>query len=164
TENPQGFELPAYTLIGDEDEAFAGGSYVLVQKYLHDMAAWEKLSTEQQELILGRRKLTNVELPDDVKPSYSHSALTTQEEDGQEIKILRDNMPFGRAGAGEFGTYFIGYSRHLWVTQKMPARMFLGDPPGMHDRLLDFSTAHTGAVFFAPAPRTLSELVEAVQA
>ncbi|MBN0189351.1 Dyp-type peroxidase, partial [Pseudomonas aeruginosa] len=64
----------------------------------------------------------------------------------------------------EYGTYFIGYSRHLWVTQKMLERMFLGDPPGMHDRLLDFSTAQTGAVFFAPAPRTLSELVEAVQA
>ncbi|ENO3034929.1 Dyp-type peroxidase, partial [Pseudomonas aeruginosa] len=84
--------------------------------------------------------------------------------DGTEHDILRDNMPFGRPGQGEYGTYFIGYSRHLWVTQKMLERMFLGDPPGMHDRLLDFSTAHTGAVFFAPAPRTLSELVEAVQA
>jgi len=104
TENPQGFELADFTLIGDEDPAFSGGSYVLVQKYLHDMTAWEALPTEQQERIIGRRKLTNVELPDDVKPSYSHSSLTTLDEGGQEVKILRDNMPFGRPGSGEFGT------------------------------------------------------------
>lgn len=164
TENPEGREAVDFTVIGDEDAGFAGGSYVLVQKYLHDMAAWNSLTVESQEGIIGRHKVSNVELDDDIKPSSSHSSLTTLEENGEEVKILRDNMPFGRPGQGEYGTYFIGYSRHLWVTQKMLERMFLGDPPGMHDRLLDFSTAHTGAVFFAPAPRTLSELVEAVQA
>nr|AKM20829.1 peroxidase [Achromobacter xylosoxidans] len=162
TENPQGFELPGYTLIGDEDEAFAGGgSYVLVQKYLHDMSAWEKLSTEQQELIIGRRKLTNVELPDDVKPSYSHSALTTLEEDGQEIKIafLRDNMPFGRAGAGEFGTYFIGYARSPKPIEQMLENMFVGRPAGNYDRL-DYSRAVTGSLFFVPSAELLDELAE----
>lgn len=160
TENPQGFELPGYTLIGDEDEAFAGGSYVLVQKYLHDMGAWEKLSTEQQELIIGRRKLTNVELPDEVKPSYSHSALTTLEEDGQEIKILRDNMPFGRAGAGEFGTYFIGYARSPKPIEQMLENMFVGRPAGNYDRLLDYSRAVTGSLFFVPSAELLDELAE----
>ncbi|OOB43239.1 Dyp-type peroxidase, partial [Burkholderia cenocepacia] len=114
---------------------------------------------------IGREIVSNVELPDATSGQKSHKTLATiVDDDGTEHDILRDNMPFGRPGQGEYGTYFIGYSRHLWVTQKMLERMFLGDPPGMHDRLLDFSTAHTGAVFFAPAPRTLSELVEAVQA
>lgn len=165
TENPVGRKAEAFTLVGDEDPEFEGGSYVLVQKYLHNMTAWNGLTVEAQEKVIGRTKLSDIELDDDAKPSNSHSALTViTDEDGEEVKILRDNMPFGRPGQGEYGTYFIGYSRHLWVTQKMLERMFLGDPPGMHDRLLDFSTAHTGAVFFAPAPRTLSELVEAVQA
>lgn len=165
TENPVGRKAEAFTLVGDEDPEFEGGSYVLVQKYLHNMTAWNGLTVEAQEKVIGRTKLSDIELDEDAKPSNSHSALTViTDEDGEEVKILRDNMPFGRPGQGEYGTYFIGYSRHLWVTQKMLERMFLGDPPGMHDRLLDFSTAHTGAVFFAPAPRTLSELVEAVQA
>ena len=68
-------------------------------------------------------------------------------------------MPFGRPGAGEFGTYFIGYSRRLWVIERMLQRMFIGDPPGLHDRILDFSVAHTGTTFFAPSATFLSSLV-----
>ena len=165
TANPTGIDLPASALIGDEDAGFAGGSYIIVQKYLHDLTAWAKVPTPLQETIIGRTKIDNVEIDDDDAPRKSHKSLATiVDADGNEHDILRDNMPFGRPGQHEFGTYFIGYSRRLWVTEKMLERMFLGDPPGMHDRLLDFSTAHTGAVFFAPAPRTLSELVEAVQA
>ncbi|NNU91691.1 peroxidase, partial [Anoxybacillus sp. CHMUD] len=129
------------------------------------LVSWARLAKDEQERIIGREIVSNVELPDATSGQKSHKTLATiVDDDGTEHDILRDNMPFGRPGQGEYGTYFIGYSRHLWVTQKMLERMFLGDPPGMHDRLLDFSTAHTGAVFFAPAPRTLSELVEAVQA
>ena len=91
--------------------AFSGGSYVIIQKYLHDLAGWNALSTEAQERIIGRKKLSDIELDDSIKPTSAHSALTTIVEDGKEIKILRDNMPFGRAAHGEFGTYFIGYSR-----------------------------------------------------
>ncbi|MBB1627691.1 Dyp-type peroxidase [Achromobacter sp. UMC71] len=160
TENPQGFELADFTLIGDEDAPFAGGSYVLVQKYLHDMTAWEGLSTEQQELIIGRRKLTNVELADDVKPSYSHSSLTTLDEGGQEVKILRDNMPFGRPGSGEFGTYFIGYARSPAPIEQMLENMFVGRPAGNYDRLLDYSRAVTGGLFFAPSAEMLEALAE----
>src|SRR5208337_1150734 len=85
------------TLIGEEDAAFAGGSYVIVQKYLHDLAGWNALSTETQERIIGRTKLADIELDDAIKPSCAHSALTVIEESGREIKILRDNMPFGQA-------------------------------------------------------------------
>ena len=100
TENPTGRAIIDATLIGDEDAPFAGGSYVIVQKYLHDLAGWNALSTETQERIIGRTKLSDIELDDAIKPSSAHSALTVIEEGGREIKILRDNMPFGQRVAG----------------------------------------------------------------
>ena len=164
TANPTGRDIHASTLVGSEDPAFSGGSYLVVQKYLHRMAPWARLSKDEQERIIGREIVSNAELPDATSGQKSHKTLATiVGEDGAEHDILRDNMPFGRPGQGEYGTYFIGYSRYLWVTRKMLERMFLGDPPGMHDRILDFSTAHTGVVFFAPSPRTLRALVEAAQ-
>src|SRR5580698_3068506 len=149
TENPRGEAAIEAVLVGDEDAAFAGGSYVIVQKYLHDLEAWNALSTEAQERIIGRAKLSDIELDDSVKPTSAHNALTTIVEDGKEVKILRDNMPFGRAAEGEFGTYFIGYSRSPGTIEQMLENMFIGRPPGNYDRLLDFSRAVTGSLFFA---------------
>jgi putative iron-dependent peroxidase len=163
TANPTGLDLPASALVGDEDGDFAGGSYVVVQKYLHDMAAWGKTPTHVQEEIIGRTKIDNIEIDDDDKPRKSHKSLATIEDDaGNEYDILRDNMPFGRPGQNEFGTYFIGYTRYLWVIEKMLQRMYVGEPPGAYDRLLDFSTPHTGTTFFAPTRPTLQKLVEGV--
>jgi porphyrinogen peroxidase len=151
TENPRGEAAIDAVLVGDGDAAFAGGSYVIVQKYLHDLDAWNALSTEAQERIIGRTKLSDIELDDSIKPTSAHSALTTIVEDGKEIKILRDNMPFGRAAHGEFGTYFIGYSRSPHTIEQMLENMFVGRPPGNYDRILDFSRAVTGNLFFAPS-------------
>jgi len=151
TENPRGEAAIDAVLVGNEDAAFAGGSYVIVQKYLHDLDGWNRLSTETQERIIGRTKLADIELDNSVKPTSAHSALTTIVEDGKEIKILRDNMPFGRAGNAEFGTYFIGYSRSPRTIEQMLDNMFVGRPPGNYDRLLDFSRAVTGNLFFAPS-------------
>jgi putative iron-dependent peroxidase len=162
TANPTGAELPDAALIGaDADPDFAGGSYVVVQKYLHDMARWSALSTEEQEAIMGRTKIDNIEIDDDEAPRKSHKSLATIEDDaGGELAILRDNMPFGRPGAGEFGTYFIGYSSRLWVIERMLERMFIGVPRGAYDRLLDFSTAITGTTFFVPTAGMLGALAE----
>jgi putative iron-dependent peroxidase len=151
TENPRGQAAVEAVLISDEDPAFAGGSYVIVQKYLHDMKGWDALPTEAQEKIIGRKKLSDIELDDSVKPASAHNALTSIVEDGKEIKILRDNMPFGRPTQGEFGTYFIGYSRSPRTTEQMIENMFVGRPPGNYDRLLDFSRAVTGNLFFVPS-------------
>src|SRR5579871_4741019 len=151
TENPRGDEVTEAVLIGEEDLAFAGGSYVIVQKYLHDMAGWNALSTEAQELIIGRTKLSDIELDDATKPSYAHNALNVIEEGGKEIKIVRDNMPFGRVADKEFGTYFIGYARSPRTVERMLENMFVGRPPGNYDRLLDFSVAKTGNLFFVPS-------------
>jgi putative iron-dependent peroxidase len=158
TANPIGADLERSTLVGDEDPDYAGGSYVTVQKYVHPLAAWNALSTEQQETIIGRRKFDGVELADAASGQKSHKTLATITDDEGEHDILRDNMPFGRPGEDEFGTYFIGYSRRLWVIERMLERMFIGDPPGLHDRLLDFSMAKTGTTFFAPTAELLASI------
>ncbi|KAH6874429.1 hypothetical protein B0T10DRAFT_498898 [Thelonectria olida] len=161
TANPVGPAVEDAALITAADDAPAvGGSYIVVQKYLHNIKSWQALSTEQQESVIGRTKLDNIELDDaEEGEQQSHKTLATlEDEDGNEQDILRDNMPFGSPSSGEFGTYFIGYSRKLWVIEKMMERMFVGHPPGLHDRILDFSTAVTGTTFFAPSANVLDEL------
>jgi porphyrinogen peroxidase len=151
TENPDGALAVSSTQIGDEDPDFAGGCYVHVQKYVHDMAAWNSLSVTEQERAFGRTKLEDIEFDDADKPANSHLVLNKVEDDeGNELKIVRRNMPFGEVGTGEYGTYYIGYSRSPAITERMLRNMFLGDPPGNSDRILDFSTALTGGLFFCP--------------
>ncbi len=160
TENPTGADAVRATIIGDEEPPYAGGSYVIVQKYLHDLPRWNTLPVEEQEKIIGRTKLSDVELDDSVKPASAHNALTTIVVDGTEVDILRDNMPFGHVGTGEFGTYFIGYARSPATTEKMLENMFIGSPPGIYDRILDFSTAVTGSLFFVPSQTMLDGLAD----
>ncbi|HTU95874.1 MAG TPA: Dyp-type peroxidase [Solirubrobacteraceae bacterium] len=158
TENPEGGAAQSAAIIADDDPAFAGGSYVVIQKYLHDLKRWDALTVEDQERAVGRSKLSDIEMPDDVKPPNSHLALNViEDEDGEELQILRYNMPFGRVGAGEFGTYFIGYAHDPAVIERMLTNMFVGDPPGTTDRLLDFSTAITGNLFFVPSSDFLDD-------
>jgi putative iron-dependent peroxidase len=153
TENPTGRAADSAAIDS------AGGSYVIVQKYLHDMAGWNALSTEDQERAIGRSKLSDIEMPDEVKPSNSHVALNTiNDPDGTQRQIVRENMPFGTIGKGEYGTYFIGYAATPDVTEQMLRNMFLGDPPGNYDRILDFSTAVTGGLFYVPSADFLDNL------
>jgi len=157
TENPTGADLTQSALIQSEDTPFEGGSYGVVQKYLHKLDKWRSLETATQQSIIGRTKADNVELEDSGRES--HKTLTTiVDAQGTEHDILRDNMPFGSPGRGEFGTYFIGYTRNLWVIEKMLANMFEGVAAGRYDRILDFSTPMTGATFFAPSYSMLKNL------
>jgi porphyrinogen peroxidase len=159
TENPSGALAHQAVVVGDEDPGFAGGSYVMVQKYVHDMAAWNALRVEDQEAVIGRTKLDNIEIPDELKAPNSHVKLNVVEDhEGNELKILRDNMPFGSPGKGEFGTYYIAYAATPDVPELMLRRMFLGDPYGTYDRILDFSTALTGSLFFVPTSDFLDDL------
>ena len=159
TENPRGQEVIDAVLIGDEDPAFAGGSYVITQKYLHDMDALERAldrgagahhrpqeaaATSSSTTASSRRRRTTRSPP---SPRTARS-----------VAILRDNMPFGQVGAGEFGTYFIGYCRTPRITEQMIENMFVGRPPGNYDRLLDFSRAVTGTLFFVPSASFLDDV------
>ncbi|MBV9920893.1 MAG: Dyp-type peroxidase, partial [Pseudonocardia sp.] len=134
TENPSGAAAVDAVVIGDEDPAYAGGSYVIVQKYLHDLDAWNALPVEEQERAFGRHKLTDIEFPDAAKSSNSHLTLNkVVDPDGTERKIVRDNMPFGAIGAREFGTYYIAYAATPDVIEQMLHNMFIGKPPGNYD-------------------------------
>ena len=145
-------------LIGEEDTYFAGGSYVIVQKYLHDLPAWDALPVAEQETIVGRTKLSDLEFPDELKASNSHVALNTiVDEDGNERQIMRYNMPFGQGRGGRV--------RHLLHRLRC-------DPGGdradagehvrrqargqlrPHPRLLE---AVTGALFFVPSADFLDD-------
>lgn len=161
TENPIGEEREFFAVVGDEDPAYKGGSYLFVQKYLHNMKDWKSLSTEEQEKVIGRSKMDDIEMSDEVKPSNSHSALTAiTDENGDELKIVRDNMPFGNPSKGVAGTYFISYASTFSTTKKMLENMFIGNPPGNYDRILDFSTAQTGTLFFVPTLDMLDQFGE----
>jgi putative iron-dependent peroxidase len=157
TENPEGAEAPAAALVdAARDPDFVGGSYAVVQKYLHDMSAWNTLSEHEQALVIGRTKGGNVQLPDAALPKTSHVARNTiVGPDGVEQDILRANMPFGSFRDGEAGTYFIGYCATPETTEQMLRNMFLGDAEGNRDRILDFSTAVTGGLFFVPSVQFL---------
>jgi putative iron-dependent peroxidase len=158
TENPTGRSAIRAATVGAVDPEFAGSSYLIVQKYVHDLDTWNALATEEQERVVGRTKLSDIEMPDEVKPANSHVALTViEDENGEELQIVRDNMPFGTVGTGEFGTYFIGYSATPEVTEQMLQNMFIGKPPGTYDRILDFSTAVTGSLFFIPTADFLDD-------
>ncbi|WP_369167148.1 Dyp-type peroxidase [Streptomyces sp. R28] len=156
TENPVGQAAAEAAVVGDEDPVFSGGSYAVVQKYLHDVDAWEALAVEAQEKVIGRSKLTNIEL--DVPGSHK-DVNTVTGPDGEELEILRGAMPFGRPGHGEFGTYFIAYARTPGIPEAMMRKMFLGGPESGPDRILDYSRAVTGTLFFIP-PVTFLESIQ----
>ncbi len=163
TENPTGAAADAATLVGEEDSGFAGGSYVIVQKYLHDLERWNMVPVEEQENIIGRHKLSDIEQLDSVKKPYAHNVLTSIDDNGEQLQILRDNMPFGEVGKGEFGTYFIGYARAPQRIEKMLENMFIGNPPGTYDHLLDFGRAVTGCLFFVPTATFLDDVDSEMQ-
>ncbi len=146
TENPQGEDRDFFAKVGAEDATYEGGSYLFVQKYIHNMSQWRNLSTEEQEKVIGRSKENDIEMSDEVKPKNSHIALANI---GDDLKIVRDNMPF-RNALGEMGTYFISYASKFSTTKQMLEQMFIGNPAGNYDRILDFSTAKTGTLFFVP--------------
>ena len=158
TENPEGAkDRSHFALIGNEDEKYKNGSYLFVQKYIHNMDAWKNLPIDEQEKIIGRSKADDIEMSDDVKPSNSHSALANV---GDDKKIVRDNMPFGNISTNEMGTYFISYASTFSTVFEMLTRMFVGEPKGNYDRILDFSTAKTGSLFFVPSLDLLDSFSE----
>lgn len=156
TENPIGDERAQFAMVGDEDPQYKGGSYLFVQKYSHNLKAWESIPTSEQEKVFGRYKQSDIEMTDEVKPKNSHSALTSiTDAEGNDLKIVRDNLPFSNPSKGEFGTYFISYANKFSTTHKMLENMYLGNPIGNYDRILDFSTPETGTLFFVPTQEML---------
>ncbi|GAB4295569.1 MAG: Dyp-type peroxidase [Thiohalomonadaceae bacterium] len=158
TENPQEQEeRREVALIGDEDSAFAGGSYIIAQRYVHHLERWNTMPPQEQEGIIGRSKPDSVELDDAVKPPTAHIARVVIEEDGEELEIVRHSLPYGVA-SGESGLFFLACSRDLTIYDKMLRNMFGLSGDGLHDRLMEFTEAVSGSYFFAPSVERLRTL------
>jgi porphyrinogen peroxidase len=156
TENPKGKARAVAALIGEEDRPFAGGSYVAVQRYVNDLERWRRLGDREQEQIIGRTKRGSVELSKAKKPKTAHISRVVIERDGVELQILRQSYPWGTVR--EAGLHFAAYTKSLDVLDVMLARIMGTTGDGLHDRLMEFSRAVTGATFFVPSLETLSSL------
>lgn len=156
TENPGLDERAAVALIGEEEPDFAGGSYVFVQRYVHNLPKWNTLSQDEQENTIGRRKADSEELSDEVKPPTAHISRVVIEENGEELEIVRHSFPYGTTS--EAGLFFIAYTKDLDITDKMLRRMMGAGGDGLHDHLMDYTRAVSGAHFFAPSLEILQAL------
>jgi len=156
TENPKGKARAAAALIGDEDPEFAGGSYVFTQRYVHDLARWNVLPVSEQEKIVGRRKKDSKELSEAQKPPSAHIARVVIEENGEELQIVRHSFPYG--STKEAGLFFLAYLRRAEIAERMLRRMMGATDDGVHDRLMDYTRAVSGAHFFAPPLAMLKAL------
>ncbi|WP_127959176.1 Dyp-type peroxidase [Serratia microhaemolytica] len=148
TENPQNEQRAAVALI-TEGEVDQGGSYVLVQRYEHNLQQWQRFTVEQQQQIIGRTKQESEELPADKRPDTSHVSRVDLKQQGKGLKILRQSLPYGTA-SGKHGLYFIAYCARLYNLEQQLLSMF-GHLDGKHDAMLRFSRPVTGGYYFAPS-------------
>ncbi|NVJ55867.1 MAG: Dyp-type peroxidase [Vibrionaceae bacterium] len=152
TENPKDGQRAEVALIPDGE--FAGGSYVMVQRFVHNLPAWNRLNVSAQEKVIGRTKQDSIEL-DDV-PAASHVGRVDIKEEGKGLKIVRHSLPYGTV-SGDHGLLFIAYCYTLHNFKAMLESMY-GVTDGKTDQLLRFTSAKTGAYFFAPSAEMLQSL------
>ena len=158
TENPQGEQRAKVALVGDEDEPFRAGSYIHLQRYVHDLAAWNKLEIKAQEDIIGRTKQDDIEYASEDKLPSAHTKRTSlKDSQGQSIEILRHSMPYGTTS--EAGLYFVSYARDPANFTLMLSSMINGDVAEHYDHLMDYTRAVTGAAFFAPSKTFLASQI-----
>lgn len=161
TENPQTSDDRAETALLPESAGdFADGSFVFMQRFVHDLDKWNRLKVDAQEHVFGRSKLESIEMEDEVKPPNAHIARVVIEEDGEELEIVRHSLPYGE-GHGDKGLFFIAYTKDLKIIDQMLSHMFGTSGDGLHDRLLHFTTPVNGAYFFAPSEDLLEKVIDA---
>lgn len=156
TENPQGDEETAQIgTIGEGRDA--GGSYIVLQKYLHDLNKWDSISVAEQEACIGRSKETNDEFARADRLEASHLNRTNIKENGVGLKIVRRSLPFGKV-SGNHGLMFIAYCARLHNIHQQLLHMF-GEADGKTDLLLKhLSTVERSAYYFAPSEERLASL------
>ncbi len=152
TENPKGEQRAEVALVADGE--FAGGSYVMVQRFEHNLPAWNRLNVAAQEKVIGRTKPDSIELED--VPAASHVGRVDIKEEGKGLKIVRHSLPYGTV-SGPHGLLFIAYCNTVHNFDAMLESMY-GATDGKTDQLLRFTKAVTGAYFFAPSQTMLAAL------
>jgi porphyrinogen peroxidase len=146
SENPDLIDAPEVALFADGRPG-AGGTVLLLQKWVHDRRAWESLPVEQQEQIMGRRKLDSLELED--KSIHSHVGSTDQDRFG---KVFRRNMPYG--SVTDHGTMFVGFSSDQRRLSAMLESM-AGLRDGVRDALTEYTRPLSGAYYVVPSAASL---------
>ena len=132
------------------------GSHVLAMRWVHDLAAFNRLSVAEQQRVFGRTKADSVELPENEKPATAHIVRVEMTVDGEELEIFRRSVPYGNSA--EYGLCFVAFSADRSRYDRMLARMFGAAPDGLNDRLTDFSRPVSGADYFAPSLTALNDL------
>ncbi|WP_325894436.1 Dyp-type peroxidase [Grimontia sp. NTOU-MAR1] len=155
TENPLDKERAEAVLVQEGNDSEIGGSYLTVQRYIDRHQDWDALPTEQQEKVVGRTKMDDIELSDDEKPAWAHNEKSKVEVGGEEIKMYRQNRPYGNAI--EHGTMFVGFAASSSVVETSLKQMITADENGDYDKLLDFVEAKTGTNYFVPSQRFIDE-------
>lgn len=153
TANPKDDEALEAALV-PQGEVGAGGACVLSQRFVHDLTAFNKLSVPEQERVIGRSKPDSVEMDKYVKPKDAHIARAEVEEAGVELKIFRRSFPFG--GVTEHGLYFLAFARDPHRFEAILKNMYGVSGDGLHDHLLHFTRAVSGAYWFAPSAEELA--------
>ncbi|MGQ8366004.1 Dyp-type peroxidase [Glaciecola sp. 1036] len=147
-ENPRGMKKLDIAIVGDENHGFQGGSYLHIQRYRHDMARWNALSESRQEKIMGKTREHNLPVVDSGLSSHAFRTKITGP-DGEYPILLNQSMPYGNMSVQ--GLYFVSCARHPEAFKRYLHSRIYGDQQGHYDRLLDYSSAETGAAFFAPS-------------
>jgi putative iron-dependent peroxidase len=155
TANPQVRRAADVALV-PPGHAGEGGTHVLTMRWVHDLVAFDRLSVEEQERVIGRTKADSVELSENEKPPTAQIARVETNVGGEELEIFRRSVPYGTAE--EHGLYFLAFSAERTRYDRMLSRMFGTSSDGVHDRLTDFSRPLGGAYYFAPSLNALNEL------
>lgn len=160
TENPQGLHRREVALVkAEQDNNFAGGSYLHTQRYQHNLKLWGALAEHEQEDVYGRTKLDNIEYESADKPLTAHTKRTSlKDESGNSIEIVRQSMPYG--DMKRKGLFFVSYCHSPKPFEIMLNSMIHGDGHGNSDHLLKYTQAETGSAFFAPSLSFLAQLTD----
>lgn len=146
-DNPKGMKKLEVAIVGDNDADFAGGSYVHVQRYRHDLLKWQQLDLARQEMIMGRSRDDNRRLSDTQMAAFSHAARTGNA--AKEHSMLLHSMPYGDMQTQGLMVVSCCNSAKPFV-ERLKCMIF-GDQDGNYDKWLDYSSAESGAAFFAPS-------------
>ncbi len=145
TENPKGAAAVKAAVTSGRGTDLDGGSFVAVQQWVHNLDAFETMTTHKQDHTIGRRKRDNKELAH--APPSAHVKRTAQERFNPAAFILRRSMPW--ADAHQAGLMFVAFGNSFDAFDALLRRM-VGADDGIADALFTFTRPISGSYFWCP--------------
>ena len=146
TENPLDDEAVAAAIVGDDQPAIAGSSFVAAQRWVHRFDRFDAMPRDEQDNTVGRRRSDNEELDD--APESAHVKRTAQESFTPEAFVVRRSMPW--ADGNEGGLMFVAFG-HSFAAFEAQLNRMVGNEDGIVDALFKFTQPVSGAYFWCPA-------------